>query len=514
MTTTRREFVNNGMSKAAGLMAMGVALSAGQLFAEEDVIESRTTEDATNNANKELPPPSAQVLTLGRTSFGIKPEELSRVHSIGIETYLEEQLDWQNIDDSAVESYLHKFTPTIYLSQSELIDFEKFAVSGQLKSATVFRALYSQRQLYEVMVEFWSNHFSIYHQDGPVALLKTADDRDVIRPHALGNFKELLHASSKSPAMLVYLDNHTNVAGTANENYARELMELHTLGVDGGYTEQDVKALSRCLTGWGVGRRGAERGQFKFYPKFHDEAEKELLGISLPANGGVSDGETVIDLLAEHPSTAAFIAQKLVRRFVSDSPPSSLVSQVADAFLDTGGDIQAMLWIIFLSDEFLQSSDEKLKRPLEYMGSALRGINATLKQGARNILRDHLISLGQMPFDWVPPNGYPDVATHWASTNGMLNRWNFSFALARMELRGIRYNYFSLIGRDWRPVKIVDALTRNLLHRELLEQDRQEFIEYLAPQNEADNLLDYLQLMRRVPGLIGLMLSSDYFQYR
>ncbi len=511
MTTTRRDFVNNGINKAAGLMAAGVALSAGKLLAEEEAAGSTSIEGA---IDKELPPPSAEVIALSRTCFGIKRQELSRMESIGIETYLEEQMDWKSIDDSAVESYLQEFTPTIYLSQGELIDFQKFEVSGQLKSATVFRALYSRRQLYEVMVEFWSNHFSIYHQDGPVALLKTADDRDVIRPHALGNFKELLRASTKSPAMLVYLDNHTNIAGTPNENYARELMELHTLGVDGGYTEEDVKEMSRCLTGWSLGRRGAERGRFKFYPEFHDEGEKSLLGISLLANGGINDGETVIDLLAEHPSTANFIAQKLVRRFVTDSPTESLVSLVADTFLDTGGDIQAMLWTIFLSDEFAQSADEKLKRPMEFIGSALRGVNATLERGSRNILRDYLISLGQMPFDWVPPNGYPDVAGYWASTNGMLNRWNFALALAHMDLRGIRFDYFSLIGRNWRPGNIVDALARNLLHRELLEQDRQMFIEYLAPNAAVDELLNSQQLESRIPGLIGLMLSSNYFQYR
>ncbi len=512
MTTTRRDFVSEGASKAASVMAMGVALSAGKLFAEEVVPESTAAKDETTP--KELPAPSAEVLMLGRTSFGIKQRELNRIQSIGMEAYLEEQMDWQSIDDSQVESYLQEFTPTIYLSQGQLIDYQKFEVSGQLKSATVFRALYSKRQLYEVMVEFWSNHFSIYHQDGPVALLKTADDRDVIRPHALGNFKDLLRASSKSPAMLVYLDNHTNVAGTPNENYARELMELHTLGVDGGYTEQDVKELSRCLTGWSVGRRGPEQGRFKFYPEFHDEGEKTLLGITLSANGGIRDGEIVVDLLAEHPSTASFIAQKLVRRFVSDNPPDSLVSLVADTFLDTGGDIQAMLWTIFLSDEFAQSADEKLKRPMEFMGSALRGVNATLDRGSRNIIRDYLIALGQMPFDWVPPNGYPDVAVYWASTNGMLNRWNFALALAHLDLRGINFDYFSLIGRNWHPGKVVDALANSLLHRELLVQDREMFIEYLAPQANEDEWLGYEQLMSRVPGLIGLMLSSDYFQYR
>ncbi|WP_457666412.1 DUF1800 domain-containing protein [Thiolapillus sp.] len=474
------------------------------------------TSRASTHSSKTLPTPDPDILTLNRSTFGISTELVEEMRRLGRENWLEQQMDWESIDDRETDDFLHRQMPTLFMSERELAALPSMGqAANQLKQATIYRAMYSNRQLYEVMVEFWSNHFSIYHRDGPVTLLKTLDDRNVIRPHALGNFRELLHASSKSPAMLVYLDNHTNFAGTPNENYARELMELHTLGVNGGYTETDVQEVARCFTGWAVGRRGSDKlGKFQFYPRRHDQGEKTVLGTTIPAKGGIRDGERVIDLLAGHPSTARFISTKLARHFVSDEPPTSLVVRLTRVFLDTDGDIRSLLWEIFRSNEFLQSADLKLKRPMEYIIGALRSTGAKPGPTAYRSLREYLFALGQIPFDWVPPDGYPDVADYWISTNGLLNRWNFASALAGSRLPGIRLDYLKLIGRDWHPAALVDRLADRLLHRPLLVEDRQLFTDYLARGKPASKKLSTEAVQERIPGLIGLMLSSDYFQYR
>ncbi|WP_456371717.1 DUF1800 domain-containing protein, partial [Thiolapillus sp.] len=390
----------------------------------------------TDNPDQPLPPPTADILTLSRCTFGITEALARQIDRLGREQWLRRQLDWNRIDDSPVEEQLHKQTPTIYMSEAELAELGNgFRVASQLKQATLFRAMFSPRQLYEVMVEFWNNHFSIYHRDGAVILLKTLDDRDVIRPHALGKFRDLLHASSKSPAMLLYLDNHTNVAGTPNENYARELMELHTLGVDGGYTETDVQEVARCFTGWAIADwRSENKGKFQFYPNRHDQGAKTVLGRLIDPGGGIRDGEQVVDMLAAHPSTARFICTKLARHFVLDQPTQTLVERMSRVFLDTDGDIPSLLEEMILSEEFLAAADAKFKRPMEYLMSALRCTNPTLERQSYASLGSYLYALGQLPFEWGPPDGYPDTAGYWTSTNGVLNRWNFASLLAGSRL--------------------------------------------------------------------------------
>ena len=466
--------------------------------------------------DQSLPPPDPDMLLLSRCSFGITNQMARQISRQGRYKWLRRQLSPEDIDEPELEEQLRARTPTIYMSERELAGLEQaFQAANQLKQATLFRALFSRRQLYEVMVEFWSNHFSIYHRDGPVTLLKTIDDREVIRPHALGRFRNLLHASSKSPAMLLYLDNHTNVAGTPNENYARELMELHTLGVDGGYTETDVREVARCFTGWAVARRGnPDVGRFRFYPDRHDQDAKTVLGTFIPAGGGIRDGERVIDMLASHPSTAHFISFKLARHFVSDNPPESLVERMARLFLDTDGDIPSLLEEMLLSQEFLDSADRKLRRPLDFIIGSLRATTPSLRRQSYAGLRNYLYALGQIPFDWVPPDGYPDTATYWTSTNGMLNRWNFASALAGSRLPGLTLDYQRLAGEQRTPEAIVDRLAETLFHRPLSDAHRESFIGFLAAGDGKRRTLDDSQVEARLPGLVGLMLASPYFQYR
>ncbi len=501
MITERRTFLN----KAAAMTAL---LASG--FSRQS--KSRTAPIH----NDALPPPSLETLTLNRSTFGITRQLAQDMENLGRQTWLEQQMDWESIDDSKVESFLQQQMPTLYMSAKELSALEsKNQATNQLIQATVYRAMFSQRQLYEVMVEFWNNHFSIYIHDGPVSMLKTIDDREVIRPNALGNFRDLLHASSKSPAMIVYLDNFNNVAGTANENYARELLELHTLGIDGGYTEQDVQEVARCLTGWSVGRFGASNvGEFVFRARRHDQDSKIVLGTTIPANGGIKDGEQVIDMLASHPSTARFISTKLVRHFVADQPPESLVDKLTDTFISTDGDIKSLLWDIFLSDEFTASADQKLKRPLEFMVSAMRSLNAIPDKLSYRTLRETLFSMGQMPFNWVPPDGYPDVASYWSSSNGLLSRWNFSSALAGFRIPGMRYSYLPIIGDSRTASTIVDRLAEQILRRDLTDADKQMFVDYLSNGQPGSQKLSNAQIAERLPNVVGLLLSSNYFQYR
>ena len=265
-------------------------------------------------------------------------------------------------------------------------------ITAQLQAAKLTRAVLSERQLEEVMADFWLNHFNVYAQKGPVRWMVPDYERQALRPYALGRFRDLVVATAQHPAMLYYLDNWLSTRDDfvlppsrggrklgLNENYARELMELHTLGVDGGYTQADVVEVARCFTGWTI-ERPQEGGGFLFRPVTHDRGEKRVLGTVIPAGGGQEDGLAVIDLLVRHPSTARFISTKLIRRFVSDEPPPALVERAARTFRATGGDIRAVLVTIFSAPEFLSAEAHraKVKKPLEVVASAARVLGARL----------------------------------------------------------------------------------------------------------------------------------------
>ncbi|MBC7813286.1 MAG: DUF1800 domain-containing protein, partial [Burkholderiales bacterium] len=265
---------------------------------------------------------------LNRLTWGARLEDVERINAIGIEAYLDEQLNPESLDDSALDEWLDAF-PLLNLSRRELYLLEDGGCGGRcgraLINSMVLRAVHSQRQLHERMVEFWSDHFNIPSESetGEVTVFQ----REVIQRNALGSFRDLLLASAQSPAMLYYLDNFLNEAEHPNENYARELMELHALGVDGGYTEHDVREVSRAFTGWTV-HNSSDDGFF-FDITVHDTGEKSILGHTLPIERGIEDGLHVLSILANHPSAARFISYKLAVRFVSDDPPQSLIDGMA-----------------------------------------------------------------------------------------------------------------------------------------------------------------------------------------
>jgi uncharacterized protein (DUF1800 family) len=367
-------------------------------------------------------------------------------------------------------------------------------VTAELQASRIMRAVYSERQLQEVMVDFWTNHFNVYAPKGADRWLLVSYDRDVIRPHAFGKFKDLLVATAQSPAMLFYLDNFQSVSPNAqqnqrrsaarfnqnpllnnalaarrdrapqqpgalpapqrarrgiNENYARELMELHTLGVDGGYTQKDVQEVARCFTGWTImDPRGAanyagfveagKSGTFYFNPRLHDDGEKMVLGHKIPAGGGMNDGLMVLDILAHHPSTAKFIATKLARKFVMDNPTPELVNRVAAAYLKSDGDIRETLRAVFTSPEFNAPENyrAKIKTPFELAVSAIRALGGDTNGGPA--IHQWIATMGEPLYQYQAPTGYPDTAEQWVNTGALLSRINFALALVSNRIPNTR----------------------------------------------------------------------------
>ncbi len=365
---------------------------------------------------------------LSRAAYGPWPGDLDRVRTMGAEGWIEEQLAPQQIDDAACDLRARRFE-TIWHDPGTCYEYKKPVLREEITRHTLLRGVYSKCQLFEVMVGFWTDHLNIDLEKGDCIYLKPSDDRLVIRAHALGKFKELIRASATSPAMLVYLDGKENKKGSPgevpNENYARELLELHTLGVDGGYTQTDVYEAARSLTGWRL-RTGWAKGTVYFDPSLHDDGEKRVLDQLIPAGGGAADLDRLVDIACNHPSTAHHIATKLVRRFVSEDVPASLVKRVAQVFIATEGDIKSLLRTIFSSDEFKAARGLKVKRPFQFIVSSLRSLGADTH--AHQPLIEYLQRMGQGPFQHPTPDGYPDRAAPWLGT--LLWRWNFAFALA------------------------------------------------------------------------------------
>jgi hypothetical protein len=408
------------------------------------------------------PPPPA-LAGLNRLTFGPRLAERQRVAEIGLAGWIEEQLAPETLDDGPAGWRLRSFD-TLRMSPDDLAtlsnrlfdDLDTTTVPNELRQATLVRQVYSRRQLYELLVEFWTDHFNISVEKGDCFFLKTIDDREVVRPHALGRFRDLLWASAHSPAMLVYLDNQVNGKDAPNENYAREVMELHTLGVNGGYTQTDVMELARALTGWTV-KPNFWRGEFKFDPQQHDPGVKHVLGLRLEP-GGQAEAEAVLEHLAVHPTTAQFIAAKLARRFLADEPAPAIVERAAAAFLKTGGDLKAVLRVLLLDGLAgpAPSAQPKFKRPAHFVVSALRALNAETNGGP--MLQDYLQRMGQPYFAWPTPDGFPDRSAPWQGN--LLPRWQFSLALARNEINGTAV---ALPEASASPLALLGGLSERLL---------------------------------------------------
>jgi len=403
------------------------AVSPSPAVAKPEVInapEVKTAQNSLNQTQQSVTNASMSPMPNGMSS---RPEDLSKTPTI----------------QTSAQTPAPKPTPPPKNPQMVVTDLQR---------AKLLRAVYSDRQLDELMVDFWENHFSIFANKDDDRYLLTGFDRETIRPFAFGRFRDLLGATAHSPAMLFYLDNWRSsvprpypardgkpagVDGGLNENYARELMELHTLGVDGGYTQKDVQEVARCFSGWTIEKPNAE-GLFLYRPGLHDDGEKLVLGHKILAGGGIADGERVLDILATHPSTARFIATKLARRFISDDPPPSVIDRAAAVFLKTDGSIRETLRAIITSPEFFSKAAyrAKVRSPFEYAAAALRATSAET-DGDRPVL-DVIGRMGQPLFGRITPDGYSDRAEQWLSSGAMVARLNFAAALAGNRLKGTR----------------------------------------------------------------------------
>ena len=498
---------------------------------------------------------------LNRVGFGPRPGDVERVRAVGLEAWIDHQLHPETIDDRATERALAELA-SIRLSIPEALheyprpdpglrekvqngemtraemmetyppEKRPFRIAAELQAAKTLRAVESERQLQEVMVDFWFNHFNVFAEKGDVRWYVAPYERDVIRPNALGRFPDLVRASARHPAMLFYLDNWLSArpgftvpvgpnkgrkAGL-NENYARELMELHTLGVDGGYTQTDVTEVARAFTGWSIDRPQVE-GRFVFRPHVHDTGEKVVLGHRIPAGGGQDDGERVLEILTHHPATARFIATKLVRRFVADTPPPALVARVAATYLKTEGDIRAMLRAIFSSPEFYgeDAYRAKVKKPFEFVASAVRALGATVDAQAAFGLARASAEIGEPLYQAQPPTGYPDRAEAWVTSGALLARMNFALALASGRYPRVTVDPGALVaGADPRsPDAVLDRLlavlvagqtsaeTRAVLAAQLTNPE----ITRLSPDDRGPANTD-------VAKLAALVLGSPEFQRR
>jgi uncharacterized protein (DUF1800 family) len=458
--------------------------------------------------------------------------------------------------------------------------FRSPAVVGQLQQAKLLREIESKRQLQEVLVDFWGNHFNIDVKKNFDRVLKVADDRDVIRPHIWGSFRDLLEASAKSPAMLIYLDNALSTVprtvtpreaqytemirermiengngafapqvptvgetkGGINENYGREIMELHTLGVDGGYTQQDVQEVARCFTGWSVDR---QTGEFQFRPRAHDNGQKVVLGHVIPPGGGMQDGETVLDILASSPATAHHIALEMCERFVSDDPPPVLVDRIAGIFTQTNGDLRQVTEAILTSPEFLSPSDydNKIKSPLEFAVSAVRASGSTLipqtaqpygklvsmiegagtlgRQQAvdrlnrrpRQSLNWHIYDLGEPLFGCTPPTGYTEISTSWVSPGALIERLNFALALTEQKVSDVNFDpqtLFAGIDLD-HPQAMLDRGISVLLQDHVSDATRKVLEQTIAPQGDSSQTANPSQTINPSK-LVALIIGSPEFQ--
>jgi uncharacterized protein (DUF1800 family) len=483
---------------------------------------------------------------LNRIGYGPRAGDMARVQRIGLAAYIDQQLAPERIADDALDLRLTALA-TVGLSASEVAqkyfmpaqtaqqqgrDFrteqmtmqgeaayvkpppppeqvrmaqqQQQSVLGDLTQQRILRAAMSEKQLEEVLVDFWFNHFNVFVGKGQPEQIYLAEyERDVIRAHVLGSFRELLGATAHSPAMLFYLDNFQSVDPHAperalaeqaaalemqpnttevqrlqmqlriaqqreqmlrqqprglNENYGRELMELHTLGVDGGYTQQDVINVARAFTGWTIDRP-QQGGGFKFDDRVHDTTEKTILGVVFPAGHGEEEGERVLDLLANHPSTAHHIAYQLAQRFVADEPPKALVDRAAKKFLETKGDLREVTRLIITSPEFFAPAavNAKVKTPFDFVISAVRASGAAI-ENAQPLVQG-LRTLGMPLYGCVPPTGYSDARGEWLNTGALLARMNMALQLAANQIRGVRVDVSAAQpATDTDRQRIIDAV--------------------------------------------------------
>jgi uncharacterized protein (DUF1800 family) len=490
-----------------GLLGMGAGLLGAGALGAAGIATAPVAEAATSDPVLHL---------VRRTTYGATPELLHAVRKAGAGPWLERQLHPAKVSDTAMTALLRRW-PTLRLSAIQLTNrIGRFQWDGMfdLVDAHVARACWSNRQLLEVMVDFWSNHLNVTCPSSDVWATRHLYDAHVIRPHALGRFSDMLVAAAKHPAMLTYLDNASSDKHHPNENYARELLELHTVGVGAGYSEAMVQSAARLLTGLSV---DYDTQTYLYDTSKHATGPVKVLGFS-DANRstyGEKVAEAYLRYLAHHPATARHIALKLAVRFVSDAPPAALVSQLAKVYLHSGTDVRPVLRELFGSKAFHTSSGDKVKRPFEDMVSTVRALGirppASGTDGVRAI-QWMANDLGHAPLGWHPPDGYPDVAASWQSAGGTLARWNAHLSLAAGwwpdDLRHPPLQYRLVPGKPRTHGALVDAAGAGLALPRPTTAVRNAICTFLgtsagAPLAAGDEALGW-----RLPYIYALLLDS------
>jgi uncharacterized protein (DUF1800 family) len=434
-----------------------------------------------------------------RITNGVTPDEMTLARKLGFQGYLNYHLNASRIDDGAVQTYVATNFPYALQDSAQLYLLDANLVQQQFVNATLYRGAFSRRQLYERMAEFFSDHFNIEYAN--VQYMKVPDERNVPRAYAFGKFPDMVRASAHSPAMLEYLDNTRNRRNNVNQNYARELMELHTVGVDGGYTQEDVAELSRCLTGWTIASRGVA---FNFDPGGHDWGQKVVMGQVIPAQPtnsgqlGKRDGDKMIDYLVAHPNTARYLSTKMLRWLLRYDPTAEQVQAVASVYTSTQGDIPSMIRAI-LTPENLVAAPAKYRRPYTFVLAAMRATNPTILR-LQNVTGTWLRTVGQSLFAWGPPDGYPDTAEYWSG--GALPRWNFANFLATNTADvPVDINKFMTTAT---PTGLVDSINTALFAGEMPDTLRAQLVSYA--QGGTLNAT-------RARDTLALALSSSTFQW-
>lgn len=520
-----------------------------------------------------LPPVALGIIALSRMAYGARPGDFDAFNALGasdderLRNYVAQQLNPDTIDDSDFETrYAAAGFETLHKTQDELY-FDHIASNPynsnddaywewyskpayELVDATFLRAVYSKKQLVEVLADFWHNHFNVYFwQDDGVPMLASYN-RDVLRAHMLGNFRQMLEAVATHPSMLYYLNQNNSSDAGPNENFARELFELHTLGAENyfgvqdpntiakdangiaiGYVDNDVYESARALTGWRVDddiyeyEDGVEKtGRFLYYKPWHDRFNKLILGRYIPADQeDMKDGRDVLDLLAYHPGTARFVSRKLARRLISDNPPDSVVEAAASTFmanLSAPDQLKRVVETILLSPEFKQTWGAKIKRPIEAAISMMRAVNTDFTKLPGGIAW-MCGMMGQAMFERRPPDGYPDVKEAWANTMSLLYRWNFAVGITENwmddeeQQRIIRTDIVAQTPAELRTAEsLADFWIPRILNRPMSDSDRQAVIAVMAQDYGSQDELPQDHIDYVLPGMVEVILMSPDFQWK
>jgi uncharacterized protein (DUF1800 family) len=588
---TRRKFLTvSGISAASAVMAAcspdvttnsqtnvspSVASQPTKLSTSESTTKPTTvqvTAASTPAASLSVSPDLARIV-LNRLKFGPRPEDWQRFTDLGqdddqrLAVYLQEQLYPEKLEDNDLVTRITKAgfktlaKPMTLLYEDHIVNnpyddnddkhWQWFNLpADETVEATFLRAVYSQKQLQEVLVDFWHNHFNVYGWHEELAPLFASYDRDVIRTHLFGNFRQFLEAVASHPSMQYYLDNRSNSDAGPNENYARELLELHTLGADHylgvmepgevpldengiakGYVDNDVYEAARCFTGWRVddnlwddGSEVGKTGEFLYYRPWHDRFNKIILGKYIPADQpDKADGRMLLDLLAAHPGTAAYVCKKLCQRLISDTPPQTVVARAAEVFLekkDAPDQLRQVYQAILSSAEFKQTWGAKIKRPFEQAAAMLRGLNADFVRMPGGAAWTYQM-MGQPLFGHHPPDGYADRATFWANTMATLYGWNLTVGIVENwwnqeeEGRSVLVDVAAQTPPDIRnAASLAEYWEKRLLGCLLPAESNKAIVGFMAGEHTPSDLLDEEEFSSRLPGMVELILMTPEFRTR